>query len=127
MYGQSRPYNPTWALKAGGDTKFLSDAWDTGYTWYSILWTPPPGGNTYIIFSYQYGAAWLNINNADPLKAADPSMLGTALADAEALLEAYPPMCDFKADPDGVRAEYIMLAGILTEFNKGYLGVPYYE
>jgi hypothetical protein len=119
------PYDPTWDLKDfGGDAKFLSDAWYTGFTWYSILQEPPKGGNAYIILSYQYVAAWLNINNVDPLLASDPSVLGTAMADAEALLGAYTPYDILTPE---VRAEFIMLASLLNDYNEGLLGPPHCE
>jgi len=42
-----------------------------------------------------------------------------------ALLGMYTPAYDFKADPDGVRDEFIMLAGTLGDFNEGMAGVPH--
>jgi hypothetical protein len=121
MDGPAGPYDPTWDLKAGGDAKFLSDAWHVGFTWYSIMWQPPAKGNAYIILAHQYVAAWLNLNNVDPEKKADGSVLGTALADAEALLGMYTP------ENYQEREKFIYLAGILGQFNEGYLGVPHCE
>ena len=127
IYGPAGPYDVTWELQGGGDAPFLSTAWDIGYSWYELFNTPPKGGNPYIILSYQYMAAWLNIHNVDPMKMANPTVLGTAMADAELLLGTYTPDYDFKADPDGVSAEFIMLAELLDDFNNGYLGVPHCE
>jgi hypothetical protein len=124
MYGPAGPYDPTWDLKAGGDDPFLSLAWNTGFTWYSILQEPPKGGNAYLILSYQYVAAWLNINNVDPLLASDPSVLGTAMADAEALLGAYTP---YDILTPAVREQFITLASFLNEYNEGLLGPPHCE
>jgi hypothetical protein len=117
-YGPASPYDPTWDLKAGGDAKFLSDAWHVGFTWYSMFWTPPAGGNAYIILAHQYMAAWLSINNVDPLKAADPTVLGAALADAEALLGAYTPEDILTSE---VREQFIALASFLDMYNNGEL------
>jgi hypothetical protein len=127
IYGPAGPYDPTWGLKDGGDDPFLSSAWDIGYSWYELFNTPPAGGNPYIILAHQYMAAWLNIHNLDPMKMANPSVLGTVLADAEALLSAYTPLYDFKVDIDDVSQEFIMLAELLDDFNNGLLGVPHCE
>jgi len=71
-------------------------------------------------------AAWLNINNVDPLLAANPTVLGTAMSDAEWLFNNYNIDYDFKGDP-AVRNQFIMLAGTLNDFNEGYLGPPHCE
>jgi hypothetical protein len=122
IYGPAGPYDLTWDLKLGGDAIFLKPGWDTGYTWYSMFWAPPKGGNAYIILAKQYMAAWLNINDVDPEKTADPSLIGTALTDAEALLGAYLPTDILEP---AVREQFIMLADILNQFNEGYLGPPH--
>jgi hypothetical protein len=127
MYGPAGPYDPSWDLKLGGDEPFLDAIWNTGFTWYTILVEPPAKGNAYLILAHQYVAAWLNANNVDPDKKADTSELGTALEDAKYLLGNYTPAYDFKADPDGVRDDFIMLAGILGEFNEGMLGPKHCE
>jgi len=123
-YGPAGPYDPTWDLKDGGDAIFLNPMWDTGFSWYSIMWEPPKGGNAYIILAHQYVAAWLNTHNVDPEKMADGSVLGTALSDAEMLLGSYKP--EDVLEP-AVREEFIMLAEMLDDFNEGYLGVPHCE
>ncbi|MFU8827357.1 MAG: hypothetical protein ACNA70_07680 [Brevefilum sp.] len=125
-YGPAGPYDPTWDLKAGGDAYFLSDAWYVDHTWYTMFWTPPAGGNAYIILAHQYMAAWLSINNVDPLKAANPAVLGSALAEAEALLGAYTPADILEP---AVREQFIALASFLDQFNNGELpgGPPHCE
>jgi hypothetical protein len=120
--GPAQNYDPTWDLKAGGDAKFFSDAWDTGYTWREIMMVSPKRGNAYITLAQQYIAAWLNINNVDPDRKADPAALGTAMADAEHLLSTYMPTYDWRKDPDGVRAQFLVLAERLDDFNNGYIG-----
>jgi len=124
MFGPAGPYDLTWDWKAGGDAIFLDPTWDTGFSWYEMFNTPPAGGNAYIILAHQYMAAWLNIHNIDPLKMANPSVLGTAFADAEALLGSYMPTDILEP---AVREQFIMLAELLDDFNNGLLGVPHCE
>jgi hypothetical protein len=127
IYGPAGPYDPTWELKDGGDTDFLNSSWYVGLSWYEMFNTPPAGGNPYIILAHQYMAAWLSINNVDPEKAANPTVLGTAMFDAEDLLGTYTPEYDFKKDPMDVREDFLMLAELLDDFNNGLLGVPHCE
>ena len=100
-------------------------------TWFEILLIPVQGGNAYVNLAHQYVAAWLNINkDTDP---ANPAVLGTAMAEAEALLEyysnshpayaTYPPQIlrgasNLSGDD---RALAIRLAGLLEQFNSGTL------
>jgi uncharacterized repeat protein (TIGR01451 family) len=123
-YGPAGPPDPTWLilLPNGPDTLFFN----SGYSWHDLFWTAPAGGNAYIILAHQYMAAWLNINNVDPLLAANPTVLGTAMSDAEWLFNNYNIDYDFKGDP-AVRNQFIMLAGTLNDFNEGYLGPPHCE
>ena len=55
------PYDDNWANLGPlqQDTPFFT----SGYTWYSLFWTPPAGGNAYIQLAHQYMAAKLNILN----------------------------------------------------------------
>jgi hypothetical protein len=134
MYGPAGPYDPTWAQREGenavffdeGNPKFPSATATVPFTWYSMFWTPPAGGNAYIILAHQYMAAWLNVNNVDPLKAANIALLtptyGDVLADAEYLLKTFDPYTPLTMEQ---RAEFIELAGILDMFNNGELGVPH--
>jgi hypothetical protein len=127
IYGPAVPYDPTWDLKDGGAAVFLDAANPKAdFTWYSMFWTPPAGGNAYIILAKQYMAAWLSINNVDPLKAADPTVLGTALADAYELLKAYNP---YDVLEPAVREQFIALASFLDMYNNGLLpgGPPHCE
>jgi hypothetical protein len=115
-YGPAGPYDPTWDLKAGGDAEFFT----TGLSWYQIFWTPPARGNAYIILAHQYMAAWLNINNVDPLKAADPTLVAATMAQAEALLDFYADDLFIPAD-SADRAKAIELASFLDMYNNGML------
>ena len=112
-YGPA-PYNDTWAeLTNGADTLFF----DTGISYYSILWLAPKGGNAYLILAHQYIAAELNsLIDGNP---ALPPDIQLAMTDAEVLLDYYD---DTMVIPKGScdRVEAIRLAGILGNFNEGY-------
>ena len=124
--------DPGWDA-IGEDTQFFGNWEDPpantdNLTWYEILLIPPKKSNVYLILAHQYVAAWLNIE-----KGANPAILGTAIADAEALLDyysnsnpsfaTYPPAIpkgadEFTAD-DRSWAEEV--ASQLDEFNSGML------
>jgi hypothetical protein len=128
--------DPGWD-KIGEDTQFYGNWEDSptnsnSLTWFEILLIPPKQGNAYLILAHQYVAAWLNINkDANP---ADPAALGSAMADAEALLAFYsnnnPAYATYPPEiPKGAsnlsgddRAWAISLAGLLDQFNNGLLG-----
>jgi len=120
-YGPAGPYDETWDLQDGGDAEFFT----TGYSWYEIFWMPPARGNAYIILAHQYMAAWLNINNVDPLKAADPTLVADTMAQAKALLAFYAEELFITADDiefsDNDRALAIELASYLDMYNNGML------
>jgi hypothetical protein len=109
------PYDNTWAkLSNGADTLFF----DTGKTYYEVLWTPPKGGNAYYILAHQYIAAYLNqLNGASMTTVADE------LDHAASLLDQY------DSNPMGmdnikgaVRKDFINTADILDKYNNGYIG-----
>jgi hypothetical protein len=126
-YGPA-PYDDTWAI-IGEDTQFFNNFFDYDVdppideiSWYEIMWMPPKGGNAYIILAHQYVAAKLNF-----LSGANPTAVLTEFGQATTLLSTYTWDYDWKADPDGVRADFIALATILDEYNNGYIGPGHCE
>jgi hypothetical protein len=111
-YGPA-PYDNAWGAKAGGDAPFF----DTGKSYYEILWTAPKGGNPYLILAHQYIAAEMNVLN-------DASIPGNVLAawnQATGLLDAYDGDLSInKRKADGVLA--IQLAALLDDYNNGRVG-----
>jgi hypothetical protein len=114
-YGPAGPYDETWLLiePDGEDTPFFGN----DVSWYEIMWMPPKGGNAYIILAHQYIAAQLNF-----LAGADPSAVFTEFGEATTLLSTYTWDHDWSLDPDTLRQQFIMLAGILDDYNNGYIG-----
>jgi hypothetical protein len=92
------------------------------------LLIPPKAGNGYLILAHQYVAAYLNIANG-----ANAGVLGTALADAAALLAyysnsnpsfaTYPPTIPKGADhlTSNDSSWAAELASLLDQFNSGYI------
>jgi hypothetical protein len=121
------PYDDTWAeLPNGQDTQFF----DTGQTWYEVLWTPSAEGNAYYILARAYAAATLNALNG-----ADVSVLETAcdqcgsgiencLIDAGQFLDQYDQnFDDLKGKTKKViRATFICLYEVLDSYNNGEIG-----
>jgi hypothetical protein len=112
-YGPA-PYDETWALLSNGaDTPFF----DTGYSYYEILWMAPKGGNPYLILAHQYIAAELNVLN----EASIPAEVLDAWNQATELLDAYEDGLSIpKKKADGVLA--IELAELLDDYNNGLVG-----
>jgi len=111
IYGPARWPDDTWdQLSDGPNTLFFS----SGQTWYQVLWTPPSGGNAYYILAHAYIAAKLNVLNG-----ADPTAISDTLAHAETLLSANTP--DTKLSRQ-TRADFIATAGVLDQYNNGYIG-----
>ncbi len=109
------PYDDTWAqLSSGASTLFF----DTGKTWYQVLWTAPQGGNAYYILAHQYIAAYLN-----GLNGADTSAVTSQLAHAAVLLNQYDgnPLGMDKIK-GAVRTDFINTAAVLDQYNNGYIG-----
>jgi hypothetical protein len=115
-YGPA-PYDDTWAmLPQGADTPFF----DTGMTYYEVLWTEPKGGNAFFILAHQYIAAELNVLNGACL----PEYVEKAWNNAAMLLDRYddpPPLIPSGKD----RAWAIKLYEKLDAYNNGYMGVPH--
>ncbi|MHC4363933.1 MAG: hypothetical protein ACYSTJ_00515 [Planctomycetota bacterium] len=119
-YGPA-PYDNTWALvdPNGEDSEFF----DTGQSWYEVLWTEPKGGNAYYILGHAYIAAVLNELNG----ASVPAEVVTAMNDAEVLLDGYdgnPMSMDGLKGKNAklVRAQFIAIAELLDDYNNGIIG-----
>jgi hypothetical protein len=112
------PYDDTWEMVSpdGEDSLFF----DTGMTWYEVLWTEPEGGNAYYMLAHPYIAAVLNELNG----ASVPAEIETAMNEAELLLDEYDgdpmPMDDLEGkDAKLVRRQFIAIAELLDDYNNG--------
>ena len=111
------PYDDTWAqLSSGASTAF----YQSGKTYYEVLWTPPQGGNAYYVLAHQYIAAQLNILNG-----ADPSAAQVAFDAATTLFNKYTPdqvaVAKGKTGND-LRSQFTSLATVLDNYNNGLIG-----
>jgi len=89
----------------------------TGHEAMMILWTPPKGGNAYLILAHQYIAAELNMLNG----ASAPDEVNEAWNSAQDLLAEYLDEGNIpKKSPD--RDLAIDLASILDDYNNGITG-----
>lgn len=107
-YGPA-PYDDTWAL-VDEDTPFFQ----SGLSWYQVLWTPPSGGNVYFILAHQYIAAKLNILNG-----ADGTAVSSALSWAEDFFNTYTPTSKLSKS---VKNEAAKVASLLDQYNNGLSG-----
>lgn len=119
-YGPA-PYDNTWAMVDPNEED--SAFFDTGQSWYEVLWTVPKGGNAYYILAHAYIAAVLNELN----DASVPPEVAAAMDDAEVLLDTYdgnPMSMDGLKGKNKklVRADFIALAGLLDDYNNGITG-----
>ncbi len=129
-YGNHR--DPAWD-NIGEGTQFYGNWGDPPsdteeLTWFEILLIPAKAGNAYVILAHRYVAAWLNIH-----RGANPTILGSAMADAAALLAFYSnnnPEFPFypPAIPKGAAnlsgddwSWAVELASLLGQFNSGTL------
>ncbi len=114
------PYDDNWALLANGaDTPFFN----SGQTYFEVLWTPPQRGNAWYILAHQYIAAELNVLNG---AAIPPAVLADWTA-AGALLQQWdadgPGTPGENLVPRGpARNAAIALAGSLADYNEGTTG-----
>jgi hypothetical protein len=94
------------------------DFFQSGKTYYEVLWTPPAGGNAYYILAHQYIAAELNILNG-----ADPTDAQVAFLAATGLFNAYTPgtVGGWRGN-QGQRPQFIQHAGTLGAYNEGTTG-----
>lgn len=123
-YGPA-PYDDTWNELPGGDgvpgvgddgadTPFF----DTAQTYYQILQTSSGGGNKYIGLAHQWIAASLSV-----LGGADPTDVASALAEAEALLDAWDGEWNNpRGYPRSVRNQMVSVASVLDAYNNGEIG-----
>lgn len=95
----------------GADELFFS----SGLTYYQILWTPPSGGNAYLILAHAYIAAKLNIVNG----AATTPEVDAAIAWAEAFFPGKTPSTTLSRT---LRNAAIARATTLDNYNNGLIG-----
>jgi hypothetical protein len=104
-------------LADGADTPFF----DSGQTYYEVMWTPPQGGNAYYILAHQYIAAELNMLAGTAV----PAEVQAAFDAATLLFQTYTPdevgELKGKAGKD-LRDQFIGLAGTLGSYNEGDIG-----
>jgi hypothetical protein len=119
-YGPA-PYDNTWAMvdPNGEDSVFF----DTGQSWYEVLWTEPQGGNAYYILAHAYIAAVLNELNG----ATVPAEVAAAMSEAESLLDEYdgnPQTMDGLKGKDAkeIRQDFVDTAMTLDDYNNGVTG-----
>jgi hypothetical protein len=96
-----------------------STFYNSGMSYYDIMWTNPSGGNAYIQLAHQFIAASLNLDGASSgIAAVDAAMAGAA---------AYFPTAPAGIPtPSGaLRTQLQGWATTLDNFNNGLLGVPH--
>ena len=107
------PYDDTWA-GIGENTIFFN----SGQSYYEVLWTAPKGGNAYYTLAHQYIAAELNFLND-----ADPTAAQAAFEEASTLFETYTPSEIGKLKGNNpLRNQFINLAETLDNYNNGLIG-----
>ena len=107
-----RKYDTTWDLIGNNGSKTIF--FNSGKTYFKVLWTPPRRGNAYYILAHQYIAAELNQLNG----ASIPDEVLTAFNSAKTLFAA--SLDDTIGDTS--RQEWIELAQILDDYNSGLIG-----
>ena len=119
IYGPAKKADATWTSPSGStwDTGFNQDSvfYNSGQTYYQVMWTSPKGGNGYYILAHQYIAALLNIHAG---AATTPAVVG-ALTYAETFFTTYIPTSTFSKT---VKAAAIGAAGTLGSYNEGLIG-----
>jgi hypothetical protein len=115
-YGPAAHPDPTWEELPGGlgpDTPFLN----SGLTWYQMFQQNAAGGNGYVKLAHQWMGATLNV-----MAGADAGVLGTVLADAQALMTANPGCrTNWRTCPAGVKTQMNAWASFLDDYNNGEL------
>ncbi len=101
------PYDDTWAQIGEGTTFFQS-----GKSYYDVLWTPP-AGNPYYILAHQYIAAELNQLNG----ASIPADVLDAFEDATAWFENH-----IRPRPKQIRRYYLGGPRPSPQYNEGAVG-----
>ncbi len=108
------PYDEVWGeLASGADTEFF----ETGRSYYDVLWTPPKRGNAYYILAHAYIAVELNMLSG----ASVPEDAAAAWDEASDLFATYLPedIADLKGEE---RRLWIVLAEVLDQYNNGLIG-----
>lgn len=111
-YGPAR-YDDAWALVLlnGEDTPFFN----SGKSWYEVLWTTPAGGNAYYILAHAYIAASLNkLNGATSITAVDAAMVW-----ANTFFSTYIPTSTLSK---AVKNKATSAASVLDQYNNGITG-----
>jgi hypothetical protein len=127
--GAANKADPTWYLEdLDGDGLFEGPNemfFDTGMTWFEVLWESP-AGRPYFQLAFQYAAAYLNKLSIEDQGGTIPAGVQDAIDDAAALLDQYDQQTDIKGkDAKAIRSQFVTLAGILGSFNEGtYPGGP---
>ena len=93
----------------GADETFFQ----SGQTYYQVLWTAPKGGNAYYILAHAYIAAKLNILNGAT------STVGAAITSAQGFFGTYTPSTQLSK---AVRNQAIANATVLDNYNNGLTG-----
>jgi hypothetical protein len=104
------PYDDTWAMVGENTPFYLS-----GKSYYQVLWTPPSGGNAYIILAHQFIAAELNILNG----ASTTPAVNQALSWAETFFATHQPSSRLSKTE---RALVLSYAALLDSYNNGLIG-----
>lgn len=118
LFKGGAPSDPDWSGVGGPNASFFN----SGQTWFQVFWTSPKG-NPYYILAVQYMAAVLNGVDNSPNAPADVQQ---AMSDALALFTAYTPaQVNGLSKKSPIRAQFIILAGVLGEYNEGNAGVPH--
>lgn len=126
FYGPA-PYDDNWENLGDKDGDGILEYWDetffeSGKTYYQVLWTSPRG-NVYYNLSFHYIAAELN-----NLNGADFSAAENAFEDATLLFDTYTPayIATLKGN-NPIRQQFISFAGILGDYNEGIIGPGHCE
>ncbi|HEU4643061.1 MAG TPA: hypothetical protein VFS44_11450 [Gemmatimonadaceae bacterium] len=109
------PYDDTWAqLSSGASTAFFL----SGQSYYQVFQTAP-AGNAYYQLAHQWMAAQLNMLNG----ASVPSNVASAFTTAQSLFGSYTPaQIGALKGSNGLRQQFISLAGTLGSYNEGLIG-----
>lgn len=109
-----------WDEVADGHPFITTDLfYNSGQSYYAIMWTNPKGGNAYIQLAHQFIAASLNLNGA----ASGIAAVDAAMAGAAAYFPTAPAGIPNPSNP--LRATLQGWATTLDDYNNGLLGVPH--
>lgn len=103
------PFDDAW--EALGPLQEDTLFFDSGQTYYEILWSAPKKGNAYLILAHQYIAAELNMLNGATASASVQAAFDTATA--------------YFSSGGATKAQLISWAATLDQFNNGLLGTAH--